>query len=236
MTSSTHPPQLVMFTGGPHSTLAACHLMLQRIPVLLYSTNSGCSLHRGILGHRVDELCRRFGELVIGHTVEDISGTFRSIAIENIETDIIKYRKNLVLLGEKLATHTHIVDFCRRNEITVINDGATRYQNKLPEQCPIAKQFFIEMMVNFGIQYRSPIYESSQSEEDVKYRLLQLGISTKSLEGISIFGDSFSAPSDETVFAYLHEKAPVALNIIKFLSGDVDVMPCYQPGKLEKAA
>ncbi len=91
-------------------------------------------------------------------------------------------------------------------------------------------------MVNFGIQYRSPIYESSQSEEDVKYRLLQLGISTKSLEGISIFGDSFSAPSDETVFAYLHEKAPVALNIIKFLSGDVDVMPCYQPGKLEKAA
>ncbi|RSZ56525.1 hypothetical protein HF313_28695 [Massilia atriviolacea] len=208
-----------MFTGGRDSTLAACHLMLQGIPVQLYSANSGCSLHRGILAHRVDELRRRFGELVVGHTVEDISGAFRAIAIEHIEADILKYRKNLVLLGEKLAIHAHLVDFCRRNGIAVVNDGITNYQKEFPEQRLVAKEFFVKMMDKFDIAYHSPIYEFAQSADDVKYKLLQLGISTKSLEGVSIFGDSFTTPSDEVILSYLQEKAPLAMNIIDFLSG-----------------
>jgi hypothetical protein len=222
-----------MFTGGRDSTLAACHLMLQGIPVQLYSANSGCSLHRGILSHRVDELRRRFGDLVVGHTVEDISGAFRAIAIEHIESDILKYRKNLVLLGEKLAIHAHLVDFCRRNDITVVNDGITNYQKEFPEQRLVAKEFFVKMMEKFDIQYHSPIYEFAQSADDVKYKLLQLGISTKSLEGVSIFGDSFTTPSDEVILGYLQEKAPLALNIIDFLSGGQLQLPMQ---KLPEAA
>lgn len=225
--------QLVMFTGGRDSTLAACHLMLQGIPVQLYSANSGCSLHRGILTHRVDELRRRFGDLVVGHAVEDISGAFRAIAIEHIESDILKYRKNLVLLGEKLAIHAHLVDFCRRNDITVVNDGITNYQKEFPEQRLVAKEFFVKMMEKFDIQYHSPIYEFAQSADDVKYKLLQLGISTKSLEGVSIFGDSFTTPSDEVILGYLQEKTPLALNIIDFLSGGQLQLPMR---KLPEAA
>ena len=220
MKNASVKTQLVMFTGGRDSTLAACYLMLQGIPVHLYSANSGCSLHRGILSHRVEELKNRFGDLVVEHTVEDISGTFRSIAIENIEGDILKYRKNLVLLGEKLAIHAHLIDFCRRHDIEVINDGITHYQQEFPEQRLVAKEYLVDLMQEFGIKYHSPIYEFAQSQDDVKYRLLQLGISTKSLEGVSIFGDSFSTPSDDTILAYLREKTPLALNIVKFLSGE----------------
>jgi len=168
----------------------------------------------------VDELKNRFGELVVAHTVEDISGTFRSIAIENIEGDILKYRKNLVLLGEKLAIHAHLIDFCRRHDIDVINDGITHYQQEFPEQRLVAKEYLVDLMQEFSIQYNSPIYEFAQSSDDVKYRLLQLGISTKSLEGVSIFGDSFTTPSDDTIISYLREKTPLALNIVKFLSGE----------------
>lgn len=217
-----------MFTGGRDSTLAACHLMLQGIPVQLYSANSGCSLHRGILAHRVDELRRRFGDLVLGHTVEDISGAFRAIAIEHIEADILKYRKNLVLLGEKLAIHAHLVDFCRRNGIAVVNDGITNYQKEFPEQRLVAKEFLVKMMEKFDIEYRSPIYEFAQSADDVKYKLLQLGISTKSLEGVSIFGDSFTTPSDEVIVSYLQEKAPLAMSIIDFLSGGQLRVPMHE--------
>lgn len=225
-------PQLVMFTGGRDSTLAACYLMLQGIPVHLWSGNSGCSLHRGILSHRVDELKKRFGDLVIDHTVADISGAFRSIAIENLEKDILNYRKNLVLLGEKLAIHAHLVDFCHRNGISTVNDGITHYQMEFPEQRPVAKTFLVEMMAQYDIQYHSPIYEFAKSADDVKYRLLQLGISTKSLEGISIFADSFSTPSDETILAYLREKAPLAQNIVRFLSGET----LYSPQLKDSAA
>ncbi|NUU66446.1 hypothetical protein HQN64_10030 [Enterobacteriaceae bacterium BIT-l23] len=216
----TPKTQLVMFTGGRDSTLAACYLMLQGIPVHLWSGNSGCSLHRGILAHRVEELRNRFGDLVVGHTVADISGAFRSIAIEHLESDILKYRKNLVLLGEKMAIHAHLVDFCRRNDIDVINDGITHYQMEFPEQRLVAKEWLVDMMARFDITYHSPIYEFARSADDVKYRLLQLGISTKSLEGISIFADSFTTPDDDTILGYLNDKAPLMLNIVRFLSGE----------------
>nr|WP_279022734.1 hypothetical protein [Gibbsiella quercinecans] len=229
MSSSQIQPQLVMFTGGRDSTLAACYLMLQGIPVHLWSGNSGCSLHRGILAHRVDELKARFGDLVLGHTVADISGAFRSIAIENLEQDILNYRKNLVLLGEKLAIHAHVVDFCRHHGITTINDGITHYQREFPEQRLVAKEYLVALMAEFGIHYHSPIYEFAHSAEDVKYRLLQLGISTKSLEGISIFADSFTTPSDEVILAYLQEKTPRAIDIINFLSGNTLVDMAASP-------
>jgi len=199
--------------------------MLQGIPVHLWAGNSGCALHRGILSHRVDELKSRFGALVVAHTIADISGAFRSIAIEHLEDDILKYRKNLVLLGEKLAIHAHLVDFCHRNDINTINDGITHYQMEFPEQRQVAKTFLMEMMARYDINYQSPIYEFAQSADDVKYRLLQLGISTKSLEGISIFADSFSTPNDEVILAYLQDNAPLAHHIGRVLSGETLMTP-----------
>jgi predicted subunit of tRNA(5-methylaminomethyl-2-thiouridylate) methyltransferase len=221
----TQTPQLVMFTGGRDSTLAACHLMLQGIPVHLYSANSGCSLHRGILSYRVDELTRRFGDLVVKHVVQDISGSFRAIAIESLEADIIEDRKNLVLLGEKIAIHAHVLDYCMRNDMATINDGIAFYQREFPEQRMIAKEYFVEFMSDFGITYHSPIYEFAKSADDVKYRLLQIGVSTKSLEGISIFADSFSVPSDEIILSYLRRKEPICRDIVAFLRGGIDTTP-----------
>ncbi|MER5931766.1 hypothetical protein [Streptomyces sp. NPDC002054] len=219
MTSAQPEPQLVMFTGGRDSTLAASVLMLQGIPVHLWSGNSGCSLHRDILALRVAELRARFGDLVVTHVVQDTSGAFRSIAIENLEQDILTHRKNLVLLGEKIAIHAHVIDYCRRNGIRVVNDGIAAYQQEFPEQRPVAKEYFVNFLNEYGLEYNSPVYEFAQSQDDVKYRLLQLGLSTKSLEGVSIFGDSFSTPSDDTILNYLKEKEALSRDIIDFFSG-----------------
>ncbi|WP_323989143.1 hypothetical protein [Nguyenibacter sp. L1] len=217
----THTPQLVMFTGGRDSTLAACHLMLQGIPVHLFSGDSGCSLHRGILAYRVKELRQRFGDLVVTHVVQETAGAFRAIAIATLEDDILRDRKNLVLLGEKIAIHAHVIDYCVRNGISTINDGIAFYQKEFPEQRMIAKEYFIRFMSEYGITYNSPIYDFAKSADDVKYRLLQIGISTKSLEGISIFADSFSLPSDEIILSYLARKEALCRDIISFLSGGI---------------
>lgn len=213
--------QLVMFTGGRDSTLTASHLMLQGIPVRLWSGNSGCSLHRGILTYRVQELRERFGNLVVTHVVQDISGSFRTIAIAELESDIIKHRKNLVLLGEKIAIHAHVIDYCRRGGIRTINDGIAFYQKEFPEQRMVAKEYFVDFMAQYGVTYNSPIYEFAKSADDVKYRLLQIGLSTKSLEGVSIFADSFSVPSDDTITSYLRQKEHLCHDIISFLSGGI---------------
>lgn len=215
-------PQLVMFTGGRDSTLAAATLMLRGIPVHLFTANSGCSLHRDILEYRVNELRSRFGDLVVTHVKRDISGAFRSIAIANIESDILRFQKNLVLLGEKIAIHAHVIDYCQRNGISVINDGVTRYQQEFPEQRSIAREYFRVFIAEFGIEYRSPIYELATSADVVKYKLLALGLSTKSLEGISIFADSFTTPSDEVIASYLQQKEDLSREIIDLLGGRGD--------------
>ncbi|AOM42449.1 hypothetical protein [Xenorhabdus hominickii] len=213
--------QLVMFTGGRDSTLVAVHLMLQNIPVHLFTANSGCSLHRGILKYRVQELKDKFGDLLINHHVEDISGSFRTLAIENLEEDILNYKKNLVLLGEKIAIHAHIICYCMKTGIKIINDGITHYQKEFPEQRLVAKEYFVDFMKEYKIEYNSPIYEFAKSQDDVKYRLLQAGISTKSLEGISIFSDSFSYASDEIILSYLKRKENKSRDIIEFLTGGI---------------
>jgi hypothetical protein len=209
-----------MFTGGRDSTLAASVLMLQGIPVHLFSADSGCSLHRDLLALRVSELRRRFADLVAVHVVQYISGAFRSIAIENLENDILAHRKNLILLGEKIAIHAHVIDYCRRHGIGTVNDGIASYQQEYPEQRPVAKEYFVNFLAEYGINYKSPIYDFAVSGDEVKYRLLQLGLSTKSLEGVSVFGDSFSTPSDETILAYLYGKEEKSRDIINFLSGE----------------
>lgn len=214
------PAQLVMFTGGRDSTLAAATLMLRGIPVHLFTANSGCSLHRDILEYRVNELRARFGDLLVTHVKRDISGAFRTLAIENIEQDIIRFQKNLVLLGEKIAIHAHVIDYCRRNAITIINDGVTRYQQEFPEQRSIAMEYFRAFIAEYDIEYRSPIYELATSSDVVKYKLLAIGLSTKSLEGISIFADSFSTPSDAVIASYLEDKEQTSRSLISLLLGD----------------
>ena len=194
--------ELVLFTGGRDSTLAACTRMLQNIPVQLLTMNSGCSLHRDVL----------------------ISGAFRSIALINIESDMKKYQKNLILLGEKLAIHVHAVAVCKKTGLAVVNDGSTRYQIEFAEQRETARTFFYDWMAEFGIEYRSPIYDYATTEERVKIRLAQLGLSTKSLEGATMFADSFSTPSDEVVLEYLVNKRRIAQDILSFLlSGNLEV-------------
>ena len=194
--------ELVLFTGGRDSTLAACTRMLQNIPVQLLTMNSGCSLHRDVL----------------------ISGAFRSIALINIESDMKKYQKNLILLGEKLAIHVHAVAVCKKTGLAVVNDGLTRYQIEFAEQRETARTFFYDWMAEFGIEYRSPIYDYATTEERVKIRLAQLGLSTKSLEGATMFADSFSTPSDEVVHEYLVNKRRIAQDILSFLlSGNLEV-------------
>ncbi len=224
MATQPTAPQLVMFTGGRDSTLAASVLMLREIPVILFTGDSKCGLHRDVLKYRLDEMKRRFGSLVVEHVVEDVSGTFRAIALENLEGDILKYKKNLILLGEKLALHVHVINFCKRHGIETVNDGIVSYQQDLPEQRKIAKSFLVNFMAEYGIDYQSPIYDVN-SQDDVKYKLLQLGLSTKSLEGVSIFGDTFSVPSDDDIRCYLEDKISLARRITSFLGGE-DVALC----------
>lgn len=212
-------PQVVLFTGGRDSTLTASILMMQDTPICLLSADSGCSVHGEIISYRVNELKKRFGShLLIGHHTLDIAGTFRSIALENIEADILTHKKNLIVLGEKLALLAHTVDFCLRNNYKTINVGYTKYQEEFPEQRNVSIDFFEVFLSSYDIQFSQPIYEEATSVEYVKYKLMQVGLSNKPLEGSTLFGDTFSTASDQVIMNYLESKIQLAHEHVKFLT------------------
>jgi len=212
-------PQVVLFTGGRDSTLTASILMMRNIPVCLLAADSGCSVHRGVTEYRINEMKARFGnELLINHETMDISGTFRSIALKDIESDILKYKKNLVVLGEKIAILAHAVNFCLRNNYHDINVGYTLYQEEFPEQRRQAIEFFKVFLGSYGIKFHQPIYEDATSVDYVKYRLMQIGLSNKPLEGSTLFGDTFSVADSQTILDYLHSKQEQAHEHVAFLT------------------
>lgn len=52
----------------------------------------------------------------------------------------------------------------------------------------------------------------------MKYKLLQIGLSNKPLEGSTLFSDTFSRANDQTILNYLDRKTPLMHEHIKFLT------------------
>lgn len=211
--------QVVLFSGGRDSTLTASLLMMRNIPVYLLSANSGASVHRDITQYRVKELIQKFGRnLVVGYKTLDISGTFRSIALEDIEQDILTDKKNLVVVGEMLAIMVHVTDFCLRSNLRVVNCGFTQYQDEFPEQRISSIEFISNFLKKYHIHLECPIYYTATNIEYVKYKLLQIGLSNKPLEGSTLFSHTFSRADDQTILNYLERKEIMTHEHIQFLT------------------
>lgn len=213
--------QIVLFTGGRDSTLTSAYLMMKGIPIFLLSAYSGASVHREITKYRIRELKKRFGDLVVGQETMDISGTFRKIALKDIEQDILTDKKNLIVLGEKIAILIHTVDFCKRNNISIVNLGYTKYQQEFPEQRDVSREKLKNLLNYYDISCRYPIYELSEKIEDVKYMLMEMGLSNKPLEGSTLFGDTFSVSSDDIIEAYIDRKTSLFHEQIKLFSLEI---------------
>ncbi len=208
--------QVVLFSGGRDSTLMAALLMMRNIPIYLLSANSGASVHRDITQYRVNELIKKFGKnLVVGYKILDISGTFRSIALERIEEDILTDKKNLVVVGEMLAIMAHVADFCLRTRLSVVNCGFTKYQEEFPEQRESSIEFISNFLKKYHIHLECPIYQDATT---IEYKLLQIGLSNKPLEGSTLFSDTFSRADDQTILNYLARKEMMTHEHIKFLT------------------
>jgi predicted subunit of tRNA(5-methylaminomethyl-2-thiouridylate) methyltransferase len=215
-TSGDLPLVAVMFSGGRDSSLAAVIYCTRDFRVQLLRFMTGFGIPSPLPGIRETELRNRFEDAILP-TPEPIGvyGLVRRIAVAEIEDDFRRFDgKNLVLLGEKLALHAASIVYCLNNGIEVLADGTSGYQADMPEQRDTAIDFFRELAQRYEIRYETPV-KSATSGDEVKYALLEAGISTKSLEGISMFADSFSMADDDTVRAYLEFKKSHAISYIE---------------------
>jgi 7-cyano-7-deazaguanine synthase in queuosine biosynthesis len=201
----------IMFSGGRDSSLAAVRYCMSGKRVRLLRFATGLGIPSELPKIREQELRTIFpGQVLEDTPIIPVHGIVRRLALATIEMDFQSFAgKNLVLLGEKLALHCASVIYCLREAIGVLADGSSGYQKELPEQRPIAIDFFHEISTEFGIKYETPVLECL-SVQEVRFELLEAGLSTKSLEGISMFADTFSTADDATVAAYLQAKRELA--------------------------
>jgi predicted subunit of tRNA(5-methylaminomethyl-2-thiouridylate) methyltransferase len=208
------PDVAVMFSGGRDSSLAVLSYALQGLNVLPLRFVTGLGIHSPLPEHRLAELQQAAPERILPSITLPAYGLVRRIATATIEEDFANYSgKNLVLLGEKLALHGVATALCIKSNIARLADGTSGYQADLPEQRPCAIEFFRSFASAYSIEYETPILPFT-SEDEVKYQLLDFGVSTKSLEGISMFADAFSYASDLDVHRYLTHKRPIAEDFI----------------------
>jgi hypothetical protein len=78
---------------------------------------------------------------------------------------------------------------------------------------PVAVEALRTFLQEYSIKYVTPLSDY-KTEEQVKYRLLDFGVSTKSLEAVSIFADTFTTPSAEQVRDYIQKKLPICRSYI----------------------
>lgn len=209
----------VLFTGGKDSSLVACLEASKGNNVHLLTGVSGIGIKSELSEIRVKELIERFPNVVIEIHFLSTSALLRKIAIKDIEKDILKWKCNLVLLGDKMAIHAAATAYCIQNGITKLLDGVVKYQDELVEQKIIAMEMLKNFEKEYNITYESPIYEFGDKKA-VKYALLEFGISNKSLEGVSIFGDSFTEPDDSVIKEYIEDKIHYCREHIDLLLGN----------------
>jgi 7-cyano-7-deazaguanine synthase in queuosine biosynthesis len=206
---------VVLFSGGRDSSLAACLMANQNKKVHLLTCNNGISIKPELADVRFRELQEAFPAEIVARTIVPSYGLFRRVALVDIEQDFHQFKKNLILLGYQLAAHTEGILYCQRNDIKVLVSGFTRYESHYAEQLPEAIKALSVFASEYGVEYMVPVYECTSADE-VKYKLLDFGISTKSLEGVSIFADTFSDPSPELVLRYIEAKLPICRDYMSF--------------------
>lgn len=224
----------VLFSGGRDSSLAACLMAMRGYKVHLLSFVSGFGVKSEIAEYRFDELRNRFPNNITGRVIIPIFGLVRKIATLNIEQDFAKYKVNLILVGEKLAMHAASTVYCLQNDVELLVDGTSGYQSDgFPEQMPQALEMFRAFHAEYKIRYECPILDFND-DDSVKYLLMEIGISTKSLEGITMFAETFSKPSPEVLQAYIKDKLPSCRQYVSLLtSGTYDFREKTSPNEAQ---
>lgn len=114
----------------------------------------------------------------------------------------------MICLGCRLAMHIESIIYCIKNDIHIVADGSVKYQNDFPEQNGVAIKIFRELYKKYGIEYRTILAEVSSAKE-VKYRLLDNGISIQSMEDTCLFSNTFNKAEENAIKKYLNERLSI---------------------------
>ncbi|SFR67965.1 adenine nucleotide alpha hydrolase family protein [Anaeromicropila populeti] len=205
---------IVLFSGGIDCSLAACILSEQQYKVHLVHYINGTSISNSLYQIRYNELKCVLGDDMISLTELKIPGLFRKLSLSNIEQDFKKYENNMICLGCRMGMHVETIVYALKNNIQTVADGSIHYQSHFPEQSSAALHLFKQLYKKYGIDFINPVLDIKE-KENVKYRLLDYGISIQSMEDTCLFSNTFSKSCDENIKAFIAERLDFCYDYIE---------------------
>ncbi|RDU24531.1 hypothetical protein [Anaerosacchariphilus polymeriproducens] len=196
---------ILLFSGGIDCSLAACLLIEAKHKVHLIHYTNGTGIPNYLYRVRYNELKAVLGEDNITLSELNIPGLFRKLSLANIEEDFNKYHNNMICLGCRMSMHVETIIYALKNNIHMVADGSIHYQSHFPEQSSIALTLFRKLYEQYEIDYMNPVLEIKE-KNNVKYKLLDYGISIQSMEDTCLFNNTFSESSDENIEKYINER------------------------------
>lgn len=206
--SKTTKEAVVLFSGGVDCSLAAILLRRKQYKIHLLHYNHGAVISNDLHIKRFNELKLLIGDDKITLTEINHGGLFRKLSLENIESDFSKYKTNLVCLGCRMAMHCETIIYCKLHDITCVADGSVKYQGSFPEQNSLSLEYFKKLYKQYGIEYVTLLSDVSSAKE-VKYQLLDNGISIQSMEDTCLFNNTFSPATEESISSFIEERMEI---------------------------
>ena len=188
-------------------------MLEKKYDVELIHYNNGVFISNDLYKIRYNEIASKFVNCILNLKEVDVFGTFRKLALVNLEKDILMYKHSLICLGCKLAMHVHTIILCKQNNVTLVADGNTKKQNKYPEQSDKAIELIRDLYAKYGIEYINPIY--NLGKKDIKYELLDRGITIQPLEDTCLFSNTFTCGDEQNIIDYINKNLELCDKIIK---------------------
>lgn len=198
----------VLFSGGNDCSLVALKYLKRNYCVDLLHFCHGANISNNLHRIRYQELEKVAPERI---QLVEIShkGMFRKFSLQDIEVDFAEHKTSMICLGCRLAMHVEAIMYCKKNDIKIVADGSVKYQEDFPEQDKEAIRMFRQLYSSYGIKYETLLSEISSAKQ-VKYELLDNGISMQSLEDTCLFSNTFSKANKKEIISFLTRKIPLA--------------------------
>lgn len=205
----------VLFSGGRDSTASAVLLDLSVDEIHLLSFKSGFVMDDiGLRDLRQREMLAANFRSELHFWLGDIRALVREVVLVDLVDDIQTDGCQLVLLGEALCMFSSAIVYAKRQEISSIAYGASKYQSSFPEQQPMMIDAIRGFLAKWDIDLQTPGLDW-ESEEQPKKVLRDVGLSTKSLESVSMFADIDDLPHPEESMSYFERKLPMLVKYVE---------------------
>jgi len=201
---------VVLYSGGlDSSALAGMYGAKGYNVVHLLTFCNGAHFNLEYAKIKVREFEKEFPNTEFRHSMIPIAYPFKKFSLCSLERDIEDYHTNLVCVGCKMAMHARAVLYALENNVSLVVDGFVARQSHFPEQDPSFIDEIHKLYAQYNITYENPLYYIVKTKDDVKDILFRYNLSTKSIEGECLFGDTFSTASSENIRRYVQAKAPL---------------------------